>query len=471
LSFCIDVLTCCITSLQNTITKLSMSANGITGDVGGKAISDVLEFNIGLFELSVSDNNGEMDNFDRGDGPLFFQALSHGLKTNMTLTTLDVSGNGLGELQLPPGWTYCARFICNEMVDTMVKAGAARMESVRQGFGPLDPGENNTKKQNTMADGWADVEGADGEGGGEGGNYDTDDDIILSSSEDEDEELRGGRIMKDGDDSPEHEKRALFSATAPARLFAESPPSDLLAATAPTPAKFDVLAATATPMPTSPEQRRERVQELDALSSTTIAASSYRYTHTDGRKQNDAPGAAKQGGLLALAGAIAEHGTLTKLNIARNSIGGIGGQKLGAQALADALKVNTTLKELDISGNSIDSQDIRIIASGMLVNDTLNALHIGSNNISKDGMYLLMCVVWQKENIRSLCEVPIKDITVEELDVSRYGLGVEGASAAMWYTSINQRLHKIDIRYNGIPRETQQELEEICAGRRILLTR
>jgi hypothetical protein len=422
-----------------------MGASGISGEVGGKAVSTLMEENQGIHHLNVADNNSSSESFDAFDGPLFFQEIAHGLSHNMTLVSLDVSGNGLGELQLPEGWTMCARHVCNELLDTSLKAGAARMRSIRQGFGPLDvqpldagePSAEDEEKKEPLLE----LEGAVKDGWAGGG--DSDDDIILSSDDDEHGEIEDGAREEEDGAAP---RRALFAATSPARLVGGAPGvQQLLSASLPA--------------------------RLDALAATSVAASSYKYTHNDGRKQNDPPGGAKQGGLIALAAAIVDHPTLTKLNISRNAIGGLAGHKNGLLALSEALKVNLAIKELDVSSNGIDSQDVRIMASGLLANDTLSALHIGSNCIPKDAMYQLMCVVWRKENIRSLCDVPIKDTTVVELDVSRHDLGTEGANAAMWYTSINDRLLKIDIRYNGIPRETQRELEEICAAKTIVMAR
>ena len=83
----------------------------------------------------------------------------------------------------------------------------------------------------------------------------------------------------------------------------------------------------------------------------------------------------------------------------------------------------------------------------------------------------VLCVVWRQSNIRLVCDIPLKDTTIDALDLSRSDLGKEGANAAMWYTSINAGLHQMDVRYNQIPKDAKKELQDICDLTGVVLTR
>ncbi|KAK5809251.1 hypothetical protein F5H01DRAFT_394807 [Linnemannia elongata] len=85
-------------------------------------------------------------------------------------------------------------------------------------------------------------------------------------------------------------------------------------------------------------------------------------------------------GAMALAEALKTNKTLTTLNLRLNSIG-----SYGAMALAEALKTNKTLTTLNMVGNSIGSNGAMALAEALMTNSTLTTLNLESNSIGDDG--------------------------------------------------------------------------------------
>ena len=63
-------------------------------------------------------------------------------------------------------------------------------------------------------------------------------------------------------------------------------------------------------------------------------ATSFGYTHDDGREQKETPEGSKPEGAIAIANAIKDMGAMTSLNLASNSL-----CAEGAQIIAEAIKV------------------------------------------------------------------------------------------------------------------------------------
>ena len=63
----------------------------------------------------------------------------------------------------------------------------------------------------------------------------------------------------------------------------------------------------------------------------------------------------------------------------------------------------------------------------------------------------IMAIAMRMDNIKILCEVPFKDKTLTELDVSGKDLGMEGALVVAEYLDGNGALTSLHVGANGIP--------------------
>jgi hypothetical protein len=117
-------------------------------------------------------------------------------------------------------------------------------------------------------------------------------------------------------------------------------------------------------------------------------------------------------GIIMLAPEIADNGTLSSLNLTKNSMQGVEAGK----ALGDALAVNTVLKELDLSGTSVDgtfsaqpNMDTAFLvafAPGLSNNGALLKLLLEDNKLAT------------KEAGKTLAEALAGNSALKELDVS-----------------------------------------------------
>ncbi|KAG9061306.1 hypothetical protein KI688_007284 [Linnemannia hyalina] len=91
-----------------------------------------------------------------------------------------------------------------------------------------------------------------------------------------------------------------------------------------------------------------------------------------------------ENGVKALAEALKTNSTLTTLNLGHNSIG-----DNGAQALSEALKTNSTLTTLKLYTNSIGDNGVQALSEALEINSTLTTLHLGYNSIRPNGAQAL----------------------------------------------------------------------------------
>jgi Ran GTPase-activating protein (RanGAP) involved in mRNA processing and transport len=80
----------------------------------------------------------------------------------------------------------------------------------------------------------------------------------------------------------------------------------------------------------------------------------------------------------------------------------------------------------------------------------LTSLHVGKNNIPKKEAREIMGIAMHMDSMKVLCEVPFKDKTLTELDVSGKNLGTEGALVVAEYLNGNRVLTKFDISSNDL---------------------
>jgi Leucine-rich repeat (LRR) protein len=139
---------------------------------------------------------------------------------------------------------------------------------------------------------------------------------------------------------------------------------------------------------------------------------SYKYKHTDGRKQATAPEGSRirAEGIVALASAIPDMGALSVLSLKSCLFAG------GGKALAAGLKGNQGITELDISENYLglmhlssldaDASGIAAIADAILDMRALTILNMSKNNMKG------------AESGKALGDALAKNTVLKELDLS-----------------------------------------------------
>jgi Ran GTPase-activating protein (RanGAP) involved in mRNA processing and transport len=157
----------------------------------------------------------------------------------------------------------------------------------------------------------------------------------------------------------------------------------------------------------------------------------------------DGPGFAQE-----LAVGIKDNGALSILSLENNSLGVDGGT-----ALAECLKGNSVLIELNIANNNLVDygQDMSgVIAIANVIKDmgAMTSLHVGMNHIPEKEMTEIIALAMGKESMKLLCEVPIKDKSLTELDVSSKSLGIEGALVVAEYLRDNGAMTSLNLASN-----------------------
>jgi hypothetical protein len=137
---------------------------------------------------------------------------------------------------------------------------------------------------------------------------------------------------------------------------------------------------------------------------------------------------------------------MTKFDISSNDFRAEGGK-----ALAEGLKGNQVIKELNFSGNKLGydpsgytgTSGIIAIADVIPGMGAMTSLHIGMNHIPEKEMTEIIALAMGTASMELLCEVPIKDKSLTELDVSSKSLGTEGALVVAEYLRDNGALSKL----------------------------
>jgi Ran GTPase-activating protein (RanGAP) involved in mRNA processing and transport len=92
----------------------------------------------------------------------------------------------------------------------------------------------------------------------------------------------------------------------------------------------------------------------------------------------------------------------------------------------------------------------------------LTSLHVGQNGIPQKDMREIIAIAMRMDSMTILCEVPFKDKTLTELDVSGKTLGMEGALVVAEYLDGNEALTKLDISSNNIGAKEERNLQRLC---------
>jgi hypothetical protein len=80
----------------------------------------------------------------------------------------------------------------------------------------------------------------------------------------------------------------------------------------------------------------------------------------------------------------------------------------------------------------------------------LTSLHVGQNDIPEKGIREIMAIAMRMEGMKILCEVPFKDKTLTELDLSGKYLGTEGALVVAEYLDGNGVLSVLNLANNQL---------------------
>jgi hypothetical protein len=100
----------------------------------------------------------------------------------------------------------------------------------------------------------------------------------------------------------------------------------------------------------------------------------------------------------------------------------------------------------------------------------LTSLHVGQNGIPEKQMGEIIAIAMGMDSVKILCEVPFKDKTLSDVDVSRKNLGTEGALVIAEYLDGNGALSSANLLGNSISVEQAQELVVIMQAKENLTT-
>jgi Ran GTPase-activating protein (RanGAP) involved in mRNA processing and transport len=138
------------------------------------------------------------------------------------------------------------------------------------------------------------------------------------------------------------------------------------------------------------------------------------------------------------------------------------GTKEAGKVLGEMLKVNSVLKELDLSSNYVHPDSggdapgfAQELAAGIKDNRALTSLHVKQNGIPQREVREIIAIAMRMDSMKILCEVPFKDKTLTELDVSGMNLGMGGALVIAEHLDGNGALLVLDISNNSIGRRSR----------------
>jgi len=150
----------------------------------------------------------------------------------------------------------------------------------------------------------------------------------------------------------------------------------------------------------------------------------------------------RDNGAQALAEALRTNKTLTTLELQSNKIGEEGGQ-----ALSEALETNNTLTTLNLYHNSIRGNGAQALARALKTNKTLTTLDLGGNSIGENGAH-------------ALAEALKTNKTLTTLILRGNSIGEEGAQALGEALKTNSTLTTLKLRDNKIGENGAQALAE-----------
>jgi hypothetical protein len=166
-----------------------------------------------------------------------------------------------------------------------------------------------------------------------------------------------------------------------------------------------------------------------------------------------------------------DNRALLVLDISANDIGAPGlktiSKALEGNATMTSLNVakNAATNPVDTSGRIDDISGVVALANAIPYMGAMASLHVGFNGIPEKEMREILAIAMSKESMRILCEVPFKDKTVTELDVSGNDLGMDGALVVAEYLDGNGALSLANVMGNHIGKEMLSNLQEIMRSK------
>ncbi|KAG0375797.1 hypothetical protein BGX24_008647 [Mortierella sp. AD032] len=157
-------------------------------------------------------------------------------------------------------------------------------------------------------------------------------------------------------------------------------------------------------------------------------------------------------GAKALAEALKNNSALTILDLCHNSIGSD-----GAKALAEILETNSTLTTLDLRGNKIGDNGAKALAEALETNSTLTTLDLKYNSIDDNGA-------------QALSEALKTNSILATLYLSSNPIGDNRAQALSGALRTNLTLTTLNLKSNPIGDNKAQALSEALKTNSILTT-
>ena len=180
-------------------------------------------------------------------------------------------------------------------------------------------------------------------------------------------------------------------------------------------------------------------------------------------------------GAESLAAALKTNATVTELNLSKNNFG-----PGGAESLADALETNTALTKLDLHFNNLGPAGAESLAAGFKTNASLTELDLSHNALTdvtslaaaletnRSLKYLNLC--WNNlcpDSADSLAASLTTNTTLTKLDLSGNNLGPAGAESLATALETNTTLKNLFLFKNNVSEAARKKLNE-AHGDRIL---
>ena len=173
---------------------------------------------------------------------------------------------------------------------------------------------------------------------------------------------------------------------------------------------------------------------------------------------------------ILIASDLSVSASVTELSISGNSIGDEGKHAIGAavsssmrRLVCDELDLHADATTLDVTRRSLGPGDAALLAGGLRAfMASLTSVNLLSNNLDTESANLLLKVMAEKPNLRTLCGLTHEET---ELNLECRGLGPGDAKLLAPEILVMASLTALDARYNGIGSEGEALLQDAVSGR------
>ena len=413
-----------ISKAKGALVKLDVSGHDMFGydDKSGiQALANAIKTNLSLLELNLAKNDMDTD-----DTKIF----ADGMRTNGTLTSLNISGNNIGQPVLPEGWFEDGGYFYGpndeeqrEPPEGSIPAGVIAIRNAIPTMGALKNLHigNNRIPVESMNEIIAVVEAKPAM-------------KVLCGIPFRDKTITGLNVSG--------QNLGVEGAIVLSRYLTNNGAMT----------KLDVSANNLL--------HREAGKAIASVlaANTVLLELNLSSNYNNGlRAENDASGFAEE-----LAVGIRTNGALTSLDMSNNGINqDINGEEAAApgKALADALAVNTVLKELNLSSNYLQASFAEAFAVGLGTNGALTSLNISNNSIN----YKI-----EREEAaapgKALADALAVNTVLKELDLSRNSLKAPFAKELAVGLGANGVLTSLCLHGNNLGEEATKCVEDALAA-------